>query len=115
MTRLMVYGASDDLIEVREMSDPTRVTRGVEFDIYDTSEEAPARHHLTDGTVLKVWYGDGDKGIWRVEIEMQGSAGVVIVPAENDEAGIYTDIAYVTGPDLGPVLCICEGEEVGGL
>ena len=114
MTRLMIYGASDDPIKVREMSDPTRVTRGVEFDIYDTSEEVPARLYFTDGTALKVWYGDGNKGLWRIEIEQQGSAGVVIVPAE-DEDGIYTDIAYVTAPELGPVLCTCEGEEVEGL
>lgn len=114
MTRLMIYGASDDLIEVREQTSPTEVTRGVEFDIYDTSEEAPAKLHLTDGTVLKVWYGVSDLGIWRVEIEKQGSAAIVIVPAE-DESRIYTDIAYVTGPDLGPVLCTCEGEEVEGL
>jgi len=113
VTRLIVYGASDDLIEVREMSDPTKVTRRAEYDIYDTSEEAPARLHFTDGSVLMIWYGD--KGIWRVEIEKQGTAAIVIVPAEKDEDGIYTDIAYVTGPDLGPVLCTCEGEEVEGL
>ena len=111
MTRLIVYGASDDLIEVREMTDPIKVTRGLEFDIYDTSEEAPAELHFTDGTILKVWYGDGDRGVWRIEIGKQGTAAIVVVPAE-DEDGIYTDIAYVTSPDLGPVLCTCEGEVI---
>ena len=114
MTRLVIYGASDDLVEVREMSAPTEVTRGQEFDIYDTSEEAPAKLHFTDGTILKVWYGVSELGIWRVEIEKQGSAAIVIVPAEGED-GIYTDIAYVTAPELGPVLCACEGEEVEGL
>ena len=114
MTRLMVFGASNDLIEVRELTSPTEVKRGPEFDIYDTSEEAPAKLHLTDGTVLKVWYEVADLGIWRVEIEKQGSAAIVIVPAEGED-DIYSDIAYVTGPDLGPVLCTCEDEEVEGL
>ena len=110
MTRLMVWGASDDLIEVSEVRAPNRILPTREFDIFDTSEEAPVELHFSDGTVLAVWYGVSDLGIWRVEIKQQGSAAIVIVPAE-DESRIYSDVAFVTGPDLAFVKCVCEGEE----
>jgi len=111
MTRLMVFGASDDLIEVRELISPIKVKCGQEFDVYPV-EDALGELHFSDGTILHVWHDD--QGIWRIEIEQQGTAAIVIVPAEGED-GIYTDIAYVTAPELGPVLCTCEGEEVEGL
>mgnify|MGYP001227898634 FL=1 len=100
MTRLMVWGTSDDLIEVSRINGyPDEAIHLAELGGYDTTEDAPGELHFSDGTILHVWYGDGDRGVWRVKIEKQGSAAIVIVPAE-DEEGIYSDTAFVTGPDL---------------
>jgi len=111
MTRLVVWGTSDDLIEVREVDGyPDSLLSVAEYGRYDTSPEAPVELHFSDGSILNVWYGDCDAGIWRVEISHQGTAGIVIVPAES-ENGIYTDVAFVTGPDIALDRCVCEGEE----
>lgn len=113
MTRFMVYGTSDDLIDVQEVVDyPCNIVPVAEYGIYNTSEEAPAELHFSDGTILHVWYGEGSEGIWRVKIHEQGSAGIVIVPAEGDEEGIYSDVAFVTAPALKFEKCMCEGSEV---
>jgi len=114
MSRLMVYGHSDDLIEVSEVNGyPDSIAPLAELGGYDTTKEAPGELHFSDGTILHVWYGDGGLGVWRIEVEQQGSAAIVIVPAENDEDGIYTDIAYVTGPDLKCEKYVREGEVEG--
>lgn len=111
MTRLMVWGTSDDLIEVSEVNGyPDEFVHIAELGGYDTTEEAPGELHFSDGTILHVWYGDGDNGIWRVEIAHQGSAAIVIVPAEDDEDGIYSDTAFVTGPGLKCEKFVREGE-----
>ena len=111
MTRLMVWGTSDDLIEVSEVNGyPDEFVHLAELGGYDTSEECPGELHFSDGTILHVWYGDGDRGVWRVKIAHQGAAAIVIVPAE-DEEGIYSDTAFVTGPDLKPTTFSREGQE----
>lgn len=111
MTRIMVYGASDDLIEVVRIGRyPDEIEHIDELGGYDLSAEIPGELHFSDGSILRVWYGDGDQGIWRIEIEHQGTAAIVIVPAENDEDGIYTDTAYLTGPAIKCTQYVREGE-----
>jgi len=111
MTRLMVWGTSDDLIEVSRINGyPDKAIHLAELGGYDTTEDAPGELYFSDGTILHVWYGDGDLAIWRVKIERQGSATIVIVLAEDDEDGIYSDVAFVTGPDLKCEKFIREGE-----
>ena len=110
MTRLMVFGCSDDLIEVRKVNGyPDEFVHLAELGGYDTTEDAPGELHFSDGTILHIWYGDRDRGIWRVEIEKQGSAAIVIVPAEGEE-DIYSDTAFVTGPGLKCEKFVREGE-----
>ncbi len=110
MTRIMIYGCSDDLIEVARMGQfPDEFFPVAELGGYDTTEEDPGELHFSDGSILKVWYGDGDQGIWRIEIEHQGSAAIVIVDAESED-GIYTDTAYLTAPDLKCTQYVREGE-----
>ncbi|MBN2734751.1 MAG: hypothetical protein JXQ82_07845 [Methanomicrobiaceae archaeon] len=118
MTRLMVFGQSDDLIEIREIGRyPDEIIRGGnEFGIYYPSKENPVELHFSDGSILNIWYGERDLGIWGIEVKEQGTigtpgAGTIIVPAEDDR-GIYSDVAFVTAPGLKFVKCIYEGEEV---
>jgi len=110
----MVWGTSDDLIEVSRVSDyPDCLADVAEYGMYDTSPEAPVELHFSDGTILHVWYGDGDRGVWRVAVAHQGEASVVIVPAESGE-GVYSDVAFVTLPDRDLLLekAVCEGEVI---
>lgn len=110
MTRLMVFGCSDDLIEIRKVNGyPDGIVHLAELGGYDTTEDAPGELHFSDGTILHIWYGDNGKGIWQVEIDKQGSAAIVIVPAEGEE-GIYSDTAFVTAPDLKCEKFVREGE-----
>jgi len=53
MTRLMVWGTSDDLIEVSRINGyPDKTIHLAELGGYDTTEEAPGELHFSDGTIL---------------------------------------------------------------
>ncbi|MFA5409353.1 MAG: hypothetical protein WC343_11335 [Bacilli bacterium] len=111
MTRIMVWGTSDDLIEVSEVNGyPDEFVHLAELGAYGTSEESPGELHFSDGTILHVWYGVSDLAIWRVEIAHRGSAEIVIVPAESED-GIYSETAFVTGPGLKCEKFSREGQE----
>ncbi|MFA7073543.1 MAG: hypothetical protein WC138_13690 [Methanoculleus sp.] len=104
MTRIAIFGASDDLIEVCRVTNPAAPLSFqsiAEYQAIETASDAPFRLKLTDGTLLALWYDA--EGIWRIKVEHRGAAATVIVPAEGDE-WIYTDVAVVTLPGqyVGP-------------
>jgi len=82
-----VYGASDDLIEVdgdiRE-----------EFGWYPSDDDKPALLAFSDGTVLRIVFGEA--GIWRITPAARGTATLTVEQAaEDDDSG--TDKATLDG------------------
>jgi len=83
-----IYGSSDDLIEFE--GDFTG-----EVGCYGTDD----REHgvlvlVSDGSVLEVKYGKGGDGIWEVKLLKQGQQFDRIEPCTDEDADIYSDIAY---------------------
>ena len=90
MNEVRIFGSSDDLIEVdgdiRE-----------EF-AYADNEYVPGHNGLvfSTGTILRVHYGDGDEGIWRITPIAKGTAEIEVDPG-TDEDNDYSDIVTITG------------------
>lgn len=86
---LKVYGASDDLIEIegdfRE-----------EDGCYACLDDEHDPHYLifSDGTILTIIYGKDIGGIWEIKLISKGSLFDRIDVCLDDEADIYSDIAY---------------------
>lgn len=83
MAKVIVYGASDDLIEVEG----------------DLREEFYASWkgnylHFSDGTILEISYSD--EGCWVISCESKGSAQYEHVPHDN-EVTTYSDKVTLTG------------------
>lgn len=83
-----VYGASDDLIEF-------------EGDCYGEvgcygTDDRPKGVLLCfdDATILEVQYGKNDKGIWGIKLLAKGSLFDRIEQCDDEEAEIYSDVAY---------------------
>jgi hypothetical protein len=82
---VIVYGASDDLIEVEG---------DICAEFYAAADDTPTLLGFSDGTVLKVAYDD--EGIWRVNRVAVGSAEYQKTEA-TDPDGDYTDRVQLTG------------------
>lgn len=83
---VVVYGSSDDLIEVEGILDDEfyYATYGEEFLLFD------------EGTVLAIQYTD--EGIWRLRVARAGTATVSIERCESDGSDDdYSDRASITG------------------
>ena len=83
-----IYGCSDDLIEF------DGDVKG-EVGCYGTDD----REHgvliiCSDGTLLEVKYGKGDKGIWGIQLIEKGELFNKIDQCTDENADIYSDIAY---------------------
>jgi hypothetical protein len=86
-----VYGASDDLIEVEGGK-----CEG-EVGCYGTDDaERGVLLVFSDGTLLEVKYGKGDRGIWRITLIHAGSAFEAIEQCDDEEAEVHSDIAKFT-------------------
>lgn len=94
---IIVYGASDDLVEldgyIRE-----------EFSYGD--EEAGDLLTFSDGTILRVLYTAS--GVWRITPVVDGSAELTIKQAPEDDEENYSDRATLTGD----IAWIVHGGEV---
>jgi hypothetical protein len=87
--KLVIYGASDDLIEVEgDFTD--------EIGAYGCGETEPAYLAISDGTLLSVEYGDG--GVWRFTLVRQGRANMVKEEAPQDDENNYSDRITLTDP-----------------
>lgn len=91
MAKIVLYGASDDLIEVESDSFPAE-----EFSVDCDSSIILG---ISDGTLLRVRYDED--GIWRFTQLMLGSANLNINVAIYDgDKGSYSDTVTLTGDDL---------------
>lgn len=83
-----VYGSSDDLIEVE--GDITE-----EYGHYSPDESEAVLLAFSDGTVLRVIYGDN--GVWRITPECRGSAEYCKDEAPADDEDNYSDRVTLKG------------------
>lgn len=88
MEEIILYGASDDLIEIEATA-----FKNEEFNVNCDESCLVA---ISDGTVLRVRF-DQD-GIWRFAPVIRGSADLTIVQGTDDDN--YTDRVTLTGDDL---------------
>lgn len=89
---LIVYGCSDDLIEIEGC-----ITE--EFGAYDIDEDDAMHIAFSDGTCLSVFY-DRD-GIWRFNRKFKGTAEYSKQECgEDDGEDAYSDIITLKGKDL---------------
>lgn len=83
-----IYGASDDLVEF-----------GGDFNgevgCYGTDDRNKGvLVVVSDGTILEVKYGKGDRGIWEVKLLKQGELFDKISPCTSENDDPYSDVAY---------------------
>lgn len=84
----IVYGCSDDLVEI------DGAVRG-ECGCYGTDDrDKGVLVILSDGTILEVKYGKGDSGIWAVTLLQKGSLFVSIDQCTDEDATPYSDVAH---------------------
>jgi hypothetical protein len=93
MDEIVIYGASDDLIEV-----DSTTFRAEEFNVYLNNASDSLILAVSDGTVLRVRYDED--GIWRFVPVVVGSASVDIKVCPADDGDEYTDRVTLTGDDL---------------
>jgi len=85
-----IYGCSDDLIE-------SEGDVSGEMDYIGTDDkEQGALLMCSDGTLLEVKYGKAGMGVWEVKLINQGSLFEKIDICTDEDAEIYSDIAYFT-------------------
>lgn len=89
-----VFGASDDLIEVEGA-----ITE--EFGACGCSAEEPRFVAFSDGTVLRLVYGND--GCWEIRRVAEGAADFMHLPHDGDKTS-YSDRATLSG-DLRWVVC----------
>jgi hypothetical protein len=98
MAEIIIFGASDDLIEVRG-------SIVEEFSYYSTNWELTPYVAVSDGTLLRVRYDED--GIWRFTPIVVGSADVDIKHGLDDRT--HSDIVTMTGEeDLTWVALVAE-------
>lgn len=85
MSEVMIYGASDDLIEVEG-------ALVAEFNAFDEDEGVYLA--FSDGTMLRVVYDDG--GVWRITPHVSGRASYFKVEAPGDDENNYSDRVTLT-------------------
>jgi hypothetical protein len=88
---IIIYGASDDLIEVQSTS-----FKAEEFQVYLNYSDDSIILAVSDGTILRVRYDED--GIWRFSPVVIGSASLEIKQGQDDRA--HTDRAILTGRGL---------------
>ena len=93
---LKIYGASDDLVEVRDSNGKL----SDEFGAYETL----AHLIFSDGTHLKVEYCPPEyDGKWKIEIVKMGDGNVYqLTPAENDDDK-NTDVLEIESDNIKSV------------
>lgn len=94
MDEIVIYGASDDLIEIESTSFPNE-----EFGVWPDNPLHSIILAVSDGTILRVRYDED--GVWRFTPSVVGSASVDIKVATYDgDKGTYTDRVTLTGDNL---------------
>lgn len=86
MKTVIIYGASDDLVEIEG---------DINEEIGHYDEDTPLKLGFSDGTVLSVVYDDD--GCWRVNRIAKGSAKMKKVEADGPDTKNYSDRVTLTG------------------
>lgn len=83
-----IYGTSDDLIEIEgDVSG--------EVMCYGTGDrEKGVLVICSDGTLLELKYGKNNMGIWGITLIKKGSLLMKIKQCDDEDADIYSDVAY---------------------
>lgn len=81
-----VYGASDDLIEFEGGLHGEASNSHLE-------EDGPGYLFFSDGTILRVWYGKGEKGIWGLRVEEKGLLFDKLELCTDEDEDPYSDVA----------------------
>lgn len=93
--KVIINGASDDLIEVGgDISE--------EFAVYGETEDG-VLVAFSNGTVLRVVYAAA--GVWRITPVVTGAGSLSIAPAPEGDEENYSDVAALTGVDIKWVVC----------
>jgi hypothetical protein len=90
-SKIVLYGASDDLIEIESTSFPHE-----EFSVWPDNPTSSIILAVSDGTILRVRYDED--GIWRFTPSVLGSASVDIIPGVDDR--FHSDRVTLTGDNL---------------
>lgn len=91
MDEIVIYGASDDLIEIESTSFGAE-----EFNVMLDYPEDVVLLAISDGTVLRVRYDED--GVWRFNPVVVGSATVTNEQGYDDDR--HSDRVTLTGDDL---------------
>lgn len=91
MDEIIIYGASDDLIEIESTSFSAE-----EFNVYLNQPSDSVILAVSDGTVLRARYDE--EGIWRFTPTVVGSASLDIEYGKDDRT--HSDRVTLTGDDL---------------
>ena len=85
---IKVYGSSDDLIEIEG-----NITKE-----FDASYDKDVNDYLffSDGTVLKIVYGEDDKPFWNIRVLVQGEC-ILNHKKATDEDSDYSDVVTING------------------
>lgn len=83
---MTVYGCSDDLIELD----------GDLNGELNSFAEGPVWLRFSDGTELEVEYAPGDLAVWKIQCLKAGPLFDHVDPCEDEDAKIYSDVAYFT-------------------
>ena len=78
-----VYGYSDDIVVIEHLEGGCTEIDCSESDVVITFE---------DGTDILVGYGKEDKAIWWIKIATNGSAYCDLIPCDDENAEIYSDV-----------------------
>ncbi len=93
MDEIVLYGASDDLLEVE-----STVFGAEEFTVWLDSPQESLILAVSDGSVFRVRYDED--GIWRFTPLLVGSTNVDIKICPVDSLDSYTDRVTLTGDEL---------------
>ncbi|MDD3039033.1 hypothetical protein [Bacteroides sp.] len=111
MIRYMIYGSSDDLVEIRVVEhDLVEASFVDEFCAYDSSLEKPVILTFSTRTKIIVYYGND--GIWNIEVVDNGEGASIGFVSAASEDTIYTDVLFVTAPDLHIVSAVFDDEDL---
>ena len=83
-----IYGASDDLIEFEGD------VRGEVGTCGDEEADLKPIVFCSDGTVLEVYYGKDDSGVWSVRLVKKGSLFVRVDACVDEDADPHSDVAH---------------------
>ena len=78
-----VYGASDDLCEIKGSA-----YKEDEIGCYDSD----VRIRFVDGTLIRVGYPKEEAAIWWIKVEKKGTAAQSLTVCDDEDATPYSDV-----------------------